>query len=288
MKEFYTENARDIEVYDQCDVLVVGSGCAGHSAAIAAARAGCRNIVLMERYGYSGGDVTGGYVIMVPNLSWYNKSFVRGLQEEWFTRLQPIPGAVRGPALKDIGSRDPVLIDAWSSIHDCVSRGGFEGAKPSCLVRAVYYEPNQLKIEMDKMLLEHQDAIRVMYHSWGARPIMKENTIQGVAFESKEGRKAVLAKVVIDATGDGDIFRQTGAPYSSLADGECRSSTTALVWRIAGIDWDQFDQQLAPQYGLLYCSRPDQDRDRDQRYDASGTGLPERGCSRSIPQCLSL
>ena len=241
MKEFYTENARDIEVYDQCDVLVVGSGCAGHSAAIAAARAGCRNIVLMERYGYSGGDVTGGYVIMVPNLSWYNKSFVRGLQEEWFTRLQPIPGAVRGPALKDIGSRDPVLIDAWSSIHDCVSRGGFEGAKPSCLVRAVYYEPNQLKIEMDKMLLEHQDAIRVMYHSWGARPIMKENTIQGVAFESKEGRKAVLAKVVIDATGDGDIFRQTGAPYSSLADGECRSSTTALVWRIAGIDWDQFE-----------------------------------------------
>ena len=126
MKEFYTENARDIEVYDQCDVLVVGSGCAGHSAAIAAARAGCRNIVLMERYGYSGGDVTGGYVIMVPNLSWYNKSFVRGLQEEWFTRLQPIPGAVRGPALKDIGSRDPVLIDAWSSIHDCVSRGGLE------------------------------------------------------------------------------------------------------------------------------------------------------------------
>ena len=73
-------------------------------AAIAAARAGCNNIVLMERYGYSGGDVTGGYVIMVPNLSWYDKSFVRGLQEEWFTRLAPIPGAGRGPALKDTGS----------------------------------------------------------------------------------------------------------------------------------------------------------------------------------------
>lgn len=69
----------------------------GHSAAIAAARAGCKDIVLMERYGYSGGDVTGGYVIMVPNLSWYDKQFVRGLQEEWFTRLEPIPQAVRGP-----------------------------------------------------------------------------------------------------------------------------------------------------------------------------------------------
>ena len=241
MKETYTEAPQPIEVYDKCDILVVGSGAAGHSAAIAAARAGCNNIVLMERYGYSGGDVTGGYVIMVPNLSWYDKSFVRGLQEEWFTRLAPIPGAVRGPALKDIGSQDPVLIDAWQSIHDCVSRGGFEGAKPSCLVRAVYYEPNQLKIEMDKMLLEHKDSIRVMYHSWGARPIMDGSTIKGVAFESKEGRKAVMAKVVIDATGDGDIFRQTGAPYSSLADGECRSSTTALVWRVAGIDWDQFE-----------------------------------------------
>ena len=241
MLKTYTEAARDLEVYDSCDVLVVGSGCAGHSAAVAAARAGCKNIILMERYGYSGGDVTGGYVIMVPNLSWYDKSFVRGIQEEWFTRLEPIPGAVRGPSLKDIGSQDPVMLDAWAAIHDCVSRGGYEGAKPSCLVRAVYYEPNQLKIEMDKMLLEHKDAIRVLYHSWGARPIMEGGVIRGVTFESKEGRKAVFAKVVIDATGDGDIYSQTGAPYASLADGETRSSTTALVWRIAGIDWDQFE-----------------------------------------------
>lgn len=241
MNAIYTEPARGIEIYDSCDILVVGSGAAGHSAAIAAARAGCKNIVLMERYGYSGGDVTGGYVIMVPNLSWYDKSFVRGLQEEWFTRLAAVPGAVRGPSLNEIGSTDPVLIDAWKAIHDCVSRGGYEGAKPSCLVRAVYFEPNQLKIELDKMLLEHRDAIRVMYHSWGCRPVMEGDTIRGVAFESKEGRKAVMAKVVIDATGDGDIFRQTGAPYAALADGETRSSTTALVWRIAGCDWDQFE-----------------------------------------------
>lgn len=242
MNETYLEERGSVEVYDSCDVLVVGSGAAGHSAAIAAARAGCRNIVLMERYGYSGGDVTGGYVIMVPNLSWYDKSFVRGLQEEWFTRLEKIPGAVRAPALTDIGSRDPLLIDAWKAIHDCVSRGGFGGAKPSCLVRAVYFEPNQLKIEMDKMLLEHQDSIRVLYHCWGAKPIMEGSAVTGVIFESKEGRKAVKAKVVIDATGDGDLFSQTGTPYSSLADGGTRSSTTALVWRIAGINWDLFEE----------------------------------------------
>ena len=233
----FLEEARSLPVYDQCDLLVVGSGAAGHSAAIAAARAGCKNIILMERYGYSGGDVTGGYVIMVPDLSWYDKSFVRGLQEEWFTRLEKIPGAIRGPSLKDIGSEDPVLIDAWSAIHDCVSRG-----EPKRLVRVVYFEPNQLKIEMDHMLLEHRDAIRVVYHALGTKPIMDGNTVKGVIFESKEGRKAILAKTVIDATGDGDLYSQTGAPYFSLADGETRSSTIALVWRVAGIDWNAFHE----------------------------------------------
>ena len=82
MSNIYREAACDIPVYDKCDILIVGGGAAGHSAAIAAARAGAKNIILMERYGYMGGDVTGGYVIMVPDLSWFNKSFVRGLQEE--------------------------------------------------------------------------------------------------------------------------------------------------------------------------------------------------------------
>lgn len=240
MAQTYMEPSREIKIEDECDILIVGGGCAGHSAAIAAARAGAKNIIIMERYGYMGGDVTGGYVIMVPNLSWYNKQFVRGIQEEWFTRLNKIPGAVLGPTQDEIGSTDPIKLHAWRAIHDCVSRGGFGGCKESQLVRAVYYEPNQLKIEMDKMLLEHKDAIRVMSHCWGVRPIMEEDTIKGVLYESKEGRKAVMAKIVIDATGDGDIFSQTGAPYLSQVDQQTRSCTTALVWRIGGIDFDAF------------------------------------------------
>ena len=81
MSNVYVEPSRELTVEAECDILVVGGGAAGHSAAVAAARAGAKNIILLERYGYMGGDVTGGYVIMVPNLSWYNKSFVRGLQE---------------------------------------------------------------------------------------------------------------------------------------------------------------------------------------------------------------
>ncbi|MBR3400903.1 MAG: FAD-dependent oxidoreductase, partial [Parasporobacterium sp.] len=62
------ETEQEIRVYEECDVLVVGGGAAGHSAALAAARAGAKNVILMERYGFMGGDATGGYVIMVPNL----------------------------------------------------------------------------------------------------------------------------------------------------------------------------------------------------------------------------
>ena len=248
MSKSYQEPGRNIPVQAECDILVVGGGSAGHSAAVAAARAGAKNIILLERYGYMGGDVTGGYVIMVPNLSWYNKSFVRGLQEEWFTRMEKIPGAVRAPSLDEIGCTDPALLYPWRAIHDCVSRGGYGGCKPACLVRAVYFEPNQLKIELDKMLLEHSDAIRVMCHSWGAKPIMEGDTIKGVVYESKEGRKAILAKIVIDATGDGDLYAQTGAPFESMADQVTRANTTALVWRIGGINWDAYYewQQLHP------------------------------------------
>lgn len=232
-----------VPIYDTCDILVVGGGAAGHSAAIAAARAGAKNIILMERYGYMGGDVTGGYVIMVPNLSWYNKSFVRGLQEEWFTRLDKIPGAVLGPGLDKIGWTDKIYVNQWKAIHDCTSRDS-EGSKETCLVRSVYYEPNQLKIEMDKMLLEHKDSIKVLLHSWGVKPIMEGNEIKGVFFESKEGRQAVMAKVVIDATGDGDLFSQAGAPCEKFGDIGCRSNATALVWRIGGIDWNAYTQWL--------------------------------------------
>ena len=48
---FYQEPSASIPVYASCDILVVGGGAAGHAAALAAARAGAKNIILMERYG---------------------------------------------------------------------------------------------------------------------------------------------------------------------------------------------------------------------------------------------
>jgi hypothetical protein len=235
----YIEPQTTIPVYDECDVLVVGGGSAGHSAAVAAARAGCKNVILMERYGYCGGDVTGGYVLLIPSLSFHAKTYVRGIQEEWFTRLSKVPGAVWGPPDDLTGCTDPEVLKRWAD-----SGGATFGANPR-ICHAFMVEPNQLKIEMDIMLSELSDSIRVLYHSWGTKPIMEGNVCKGVIFDSKEGRKAVLAKVVIDATGDADLCRLSGAPTSSAIDDECRCSSTALVYRIGGFSKKAFNKWVA-------------------------------------------
>ena len=224
----YFEPQTAVPVYDECDVLVVGGGSAGHSAAVAAARAGCGNVILMERYGYCGGDVTGGYVLLIPSLSFHEKTYVRGIQEEWFTRLSKIPGAVCGPSADLAGSTDPDLVWKWGDV------GGATHIPPARVCHGFMLDPTQLKIEMDVMLDELRNSIRVMYHSLGVKPIMENNVCRGVIFESKEGRRAILAKVVIDCTGDADLCRLSGAPTSSAIDDECRCSSTALVYRIGG------------------------------------------------------
>ena len=118
MQNTYFEPGTSLPIYDECDILVVGGGAAGHSAAVAAARAGAGKIILMERYGYFGGNVTGGYVLMLPALSWRKYSMVRGLQEEWFTRLdQHQPDAYLAPKFEDLGKTDPILIHRWEAIH---------------------------------------------------------------------------------------------------------------------------------------------------------------------------
>jgi len=232
----YLEPQTTLAVYDECDVLVVGGGSAGHSAALAAARAGCKNVILMERYGFCGGDVTGGYVLLVPALSFHEKTYVQGIQEEWFTRLKNIPGAVIGPEMEYAGCKDQEMIKKFRGI------GGATMGPDARVQHGFTVEPTQMKIEMDKMLDEEKNSIRVMYHSWGCKPIMEGNVCKGVIFESKEGRKVILAKVVIDATGDADICRLSGAETSSAIDDECRCGSTALVYRIGGFSRAKFNE----------------------------------------------
>ncbi len=100
--------------------------------------------------------------------------------------------------------------------------------------------PDKLHGVMLEMLLEAGVEIRL--YTFAVAPIMEGDKITGIITESKSGRQALLAKVVIDATGDGDIFSQAGAPYSDSTDGTTRASTMALVFRVAGVDYPAYDR----------------------------------------------
>lgn len=219
----YREAARDLPVYHRCDVLVVGAGPSGTAAAIAAARAGA-DVVLLERYNHVGGLSTGGLVIWIDRMTdWEGRPVIRGFAEEVFDRLPP--DAVAGPPRELWGSQDPALAAHWqartSAFHGIVSW-------------APTIDPERLKLLSQEMLLEA--GVRVVFHGWAALPIVEAGAVRGVLFESKSGRQALMAKVVVDATGDGDLFAQAGAEFETDIEVNAVNHSMNTAFLIGGVD----------------------------------------------------
>jgi ribulose 1,5-bisphosphate synthetase/thiazole synthase len=185
---------RELPILDETDVLVVGGGSAGVVAAIAAKRAGAR-VTLVERYGHFGGLWTGGLVLLITgHIIKGGKQVCQGIGEEIMRRLEKMDGAII--------DRKP-------------------GSKPTVDAEAVKY----LMVEMTE-----EAGVKVLLHCWATDAIVEGHTVRGAVFESKSGRQAILAKVVIDATGDGDIFAAAGAAF------EHRSHNIGLVCRLGNLD----------------------------------------------------
>ena len=185
---------RELPILDKTDVLVVGGGPAGVVAAIAAKRAGA-SVTLVERYGHFGGLWTGGLVLLViGHIVKGGKQVCQGIGEEIMRRLDKLDGAI---------------IDRKA------------GSNPTVDAEAVKY----VMVEMIE-----EAGVKVFLHCWGVDAIIDGNVVRGVVFESKSGRQAIIAKVVIDATGDGDVFAAAGATF------EHRSHNVGLVSRIGNLD----------------------------------------------------
>ena len=108
-----TEPAREIPVFDEVDVLVIGGGPAGTAAATSAARLGARTM-LVERYNHLGGLATGGLVIWIDRMTdWDGNLVLRGFCEEVMDRLPD--DAILGPERDLWGSRDERNVDYWSN-----------------------------------------------------------------------------------------------------------------------------------------------------------------------------
>ena len=168
---------RELPLLHKTDVLVVGGGPAGVTAAIAAKRAGAK-VALVERYGHFGGLWTGGLVLLViGHIVTGKKQVCQGIGEEILQRLDKLD--------RGIVNRRP-------------------GVNPTVDAEA-------LKYVMVEMVVEAE--IDVFLHCWGVDAIMEGNSVQGAVFESKSGRQAILAENVVDATGDGDMFAAAGVEH---------------------------------------------------------------------------
>jgi hypothetical protein len=228
-----TEPAREIKVFKETDVIVVGGGPGGHSAAIAAARNGARTI-LLERYGHLGGMSTGGLVTMLPHLSGGTpEPQIAGLCQEWMDRLDAA-GACIHPAKNELGSNDPKTVNYWRS------KGSWYLSDEGRVRLGVTVDPEILKCILNDMV---EDAgVKLLLHSWGTRAITEGNTVKGVIFESKSGRQAILGKVIIDATGDGDLLPSAGAEFSDKMDVHLRIRNLAVVFQVGGINFLKFNE----------------------------------------------
>lgn len=221
------EPGRDIPVYRQCDVLVVGGGPSGTAAAAAAAKQGA-DVVLLERYNHLGGLSTGGLVIWIDRMTdWEGKLVIRGFAEELFDRLPA--DAVAGPTPEEWGSQDKDKAHHWS-----FRTAAYHGV----VTWSPTIDPERLKLLSQELVIER--GVKLVYHSWAAMPLMENGKVAGATFESKEGRMAIRAKVVIDASGDGDIFARAGAAFVNDIEEADVHHCMNTSWLFGGVDMDKW------------------------------------------------
>src|SRR4029077_8113238 len=185
------EPARQVPVFAETDVLVVGGGPAGTAAAIAAARIGAE-VLLVERYNHLGGLSTGGLVIWIDRMTdWSGRHVIRGVADEFMERLPK--DAIQGPPRVEWGSRAAPSAAYW---------GQPTAAYHGIVTWSPTIDPEALKTLSMRMVGEAK--ARLLLHAWCAAPMYEGGAVRGAIFESKEGRHAVLSKVVVDTTGDAD------------------------------------------------------------------------------------
>ncbi len=205
----YQEQPRPIPVLAECDVLVVGGGPAGLSAALAAKRAGA-DTILLERFGCFGGVIT---TVGIETLAWYRYEGTiesEGIGVEMERMAAQMGGTIKWPY------NDSECLDA-----------------------------DFFKVVADHLIRE--SGVRPILHCLAVEVLLSPDSrqIQGVITESKSGRQVVLAKRVIDCTGDADIAHLAGASYRKTPRDQMMGVTT--VFSCSGVDKERFLQYTEEQ-----------------------------------------
>ncbi len=196
----YCEPVKEIPIRGEYDVVVAGGGPAGIGAAVAAARNGAKALVV-EEFGCLGGMLTSGlhtHVCILKSASGGDDFIIGGVGMEMCQR----------GAAKQYG-------DIGGASYD--------------------FELEAMKRDLDDWMEEA--GADVVFHTRVADAIVEDRACKGVVVENKSGRSAILAKQVVDCTGDADVAALAGAPFEKGREGDGLMQPTTLMFRIEGVDW---------------------------------------------------
>jgi hypothetical protein len=200
------EPARDTEVYGEYDVVVLGGGPAGMAAAVSAARVG-RSTLLVERYGFLGGMGTAAGVTnfcgLHANVHGEIRRVVHGVASELLDRIDSL-GGLNAP-------------------HALFGK-----------TVAQAYDTAAYKIAADQMM--EAAGVKLLFHALAAGVVMDApRRIGALLVETKSGRRAVIGRTFVDASGDGDLAAWAGVPFDK-GDGMGNMLYPSTMFRLNGID----------------------------------------------------
>jgi len=204
--QYVREPERRVPVIGEYDVVVLGGGPAGVAAAATAAGHG-RSTLLVERYGFLGGMGTAAGVTnfcgLFANVHGDIRSVVRGVADELLARIDRL-GGLNAP-------------------HMVLGK-----------TKAQAYDTAAYKCAADDLLLERGAAI--LFHALGAGVLMaSDDTISALLVETKSGRGAVLGRIFVDCSGDGDLAAWAGAPFE-VGDRDGNMLYPTMMFRVNGVD----------------------------------------------------
>jgi len=216
------EVARDTEVFGEFDVVVLGGGPAGIAAAAAAAQAGHRTL-LVEHYGSLGGMGTAAGVTnfcgLHANVQGKIQQVVHGVADQLLERMRALGGL-----------NEPHVI--------------FGGK-----IAAQAYDNTALKVAADGLVID--SGAQLLFHASAVGVLMRSpHEIEALLIETKSGRRAVMGKVYIDCSGDGDLAAHAGAPFEKGTDSEGMLYPSTM-FRVNGVDperagdaWNHFGRWM--------------------------------------------
>ena len=191
--------ARKAKIIRDVDVLVAGGGPAGIGAAVSAAAQGCK-VLMLEKHGFMGGNITASYVETC-------NYFMKGTPFDSQGVYKKMETGYRG---------------RFGRSHDI---------RPDSPHR---FSSEYLKIYLDAFVAG--SGVEVLFHSFVNDVVVKDNQIEAVIIQTKQGPAAVRAKTIIDCTGDGDVAFAAGVPFSQGRDKDGRCQPGTLSFRVAGVN----------------------------------------------------